>query len=56
MICAREMGGAILEVYGDGYYEVQFDYPDGVTNKIVCSFPEEQLEKWDGTRGHDQEA
>lgn len=38
-------GGAVLEVYDDGYYEVQFDYPDGVTNKIVCAFPEAQLEK-----------
>lgn len=41
-------GGTILEVYGDGYYEVQFDYPDGLTNKTVDAFPEEQLEKWSG--------
>ncbi|MFZ5672436.1 MAG: dimethylsulfonioproprionate lyase family protein [Pseudomonadota bacterium] len=37
--------GAILEVHGDGYYEVQFDYPDGVTNKVVSAFPEQQLDR-----------
>lgn len=41
-------GGAIMEVYGDGYYEVQFDYPGGMTNKTVDAFPEEQLEKLSG--------
>ena len=37
--------GAIMEVYEDGYYEVQFDNADALSAKVVHSFPERQLEK-----------
>lgn len=39
--------GAVMEVYEDGYYEVQFDDSNGLSAKVVCSFPEGQLEKMD---------
>jgi hypothetical protein len=37
--------GTILEDYGDGYYEVQFDGPDGMTAKAIRAFPTGHLEK-----------